>query len=371
MTDYISENRDGHIVELLGGLSTSFAISILNSSPDCIKLIELDGSLSFMNHNGMCAMEVDDFCMVEAQPWPSLWPESAQQLLQDAMDTATEGGTSRFEAFCPTAKGKPRWWEVTVSPVLGKTGRVERLLSTSRDITARVEREKRMQEHERQLDDYAQMLRRELAEKKELLAAKEVLVREVDHRVKNSFALIIGLLRLQMRNVSEEAAREAINDAANRISAVARVHEHLYRDESVQHIPVRSFLQDLCRGVCSSVGGSEGQVEMVFDDVTVPSDVAISYGLILTELLSNAFKHSQSDDTRVRVALETVPDKADRYLLAVEDNGRGLPEGFTLTEATGLGMKICKIYVAQLSGGLSHSRSDLGGARFVADVSGV
>ncbi len=109
--------------DLVSGLSALALASVLDQSVDCVKLIGLDGTLQYMNGNGLCAMEVDDFCAIEGQPWASLWPEDSRSSILDSMSTANSGATARFRAFCPTAKGDPRWWDVSVSPVTDVEGR--------------------------------------------------------------------------------------------------------------------------------------------------------------------------------------------------------------------------------------------------------
>ena len=117
--------------------SGGFFLSVLNGSTDCIKILRLDGTLEFMNANGICLMEIDDFAPLKGQSWASLWPQESRHLLVDAIDNARHGRPSRFEALCPTAKGTPKYWDVSVAPVNG-AGAVEWFVSISRDITERV-----------------------------------------------------------------------------------------------------------------------------------------------------------------------------------------------------------------------------------------
>jgi PAS domain S-box-containing protein len=104
-------------------------------SPDCIKILDVHGGLQAMNRNGQCAMEIDDFSKVTGRLWPSLWPDVSRAKVNAAMASALAGGAGHFDAFCPTAKGTPRWWDVLVTPVYGDDGKVTSLLSVSRDIT--------------------------------------------------------------------------------------------------------------------------------------------------------------------------------------------------------------------------------------------
>ncbi|MDN7183738.1 response regulator [Caballeronia sp. SEWSISQ10-4 2] len=117
--------------------SGPFFLSVLNGSTDCIKILRCDGTLEFMNANGLCLMEIDDFAPMKGKSWAALWPEESRYLLTDAIENARQGHHSRFEALCPTAKGTPKYWDVSVSPVNGPAG-AEWFVSISRDITAHV-----------------------------------------------------------------------------------------------------------------------------------------------------------------------------------------------------------------------------------------
>jgi len=104
-------------------------------SPDCIKIMSVDGGLQAMNRNGQCAMEIDDFAALNGELWPDLWPAATRAKVVTAMELALGGGEGHFDAFCPTAKGTPKWWDVLVTPILGGDGKVSNLLAVSRDIT--------------------------------------------------------------------------------------------------------------------------------------------------------------------------------------------------------------------------------------------
>ena len=118
-------------------------LSIFENSPDCVKILGVDGSLLAMNVNGQCVMEIDDFGAVCGAMWPSLWPEAAREHVDLAMATARAGSIGHFQALCPTAKGTPKWWDVVVSPLLGSDGSLQGLLSISRDITQQREADER------------------------------------------------------------------------------------------------------------------------------------------------------------------------------------------------------------------------------------
>jgi PAS domain S-box-containing protein len=109
--------------------------SVLEANTDCLKLVELDGRLSLMNANGLCQLGFGAACDVEGRLWAELWPEPGRTQVEAALAAARDGASSRFEGFCPTARGEPRWWDVAVSPVRGPDGAVALVVAVSRDVT--------------------------------------------------------------------------------------------------------------------------------------------------------------------------------------------------------------------------------------------
>lgn len=118
-----------------GNASNDMLIAILDQSPDCIKVISPDGTIEYMNRNGQRAMEIDNFYELAGKKWTALWPKESSQAIESALATARTERVARFEAFCPTALGTPRWWDVRVSPFLGLDGSVLGFVASSRDVT--------------------------------------------------------------------------------------------------------------------------------------------------------------------------------------------------------------------------------------------
>ena len=132
--------------------SEEFNRSIVENSPDCIKVLELDGTLSSMNKNGLDLMEIDDFSTVEKTQWIDLWKDAENELAYQAVQSAAKGKTAGFEGFCKTAKGNGKWWDVSVAPVFGANGDPVRLIATSRDITERHKFEQAIHRSKEQLE---------------------------------------------------------------------------------------------------------------------------------------------------------------------------------------------------------------------------
>lgn len=113
-----------------------FLRSVLASSNDCIKVLDLDGNLLFMSEGGQRVMEVSDFNAIRGCPWPDFWRDEKNADARAAVQAARTGHTGRFQGLAKTMAGTPRWWDVQVTPILGVDGRPEKLLSISRDVSA-------------------------------------------------------------------------------------------------------------------------------------------------------------------------------------------------------------------------------------------
>jgi PAS domain S-box-containing protein len=118
-------------------LNEAFQHHLIDESPDCIKIIDLQGRLVYMNPGGQRTMEIDDFAQCKDMPWVNFWHGEEKEKVCEAIRKAKEGRTGTFQAFCPTAKGTPKWWDVLVAPMFNSVGEIEHLLAVSRDMTAR------------------------------------------------------------------------------------------------------------------------------------------------------------------------------------------------------------------------------------------
>ncbi len=169
------------ILSLLGqerSLSLTTLRAALDASPDCIKIVGPDGALLFMNGNGLCAMEIADFADVERREWASLWPETSQARVRAAVLDAMVGRATRFEAFCPTAAGTPRWWSVSVAPIPGDDDAVLGAISISRDVTALVETKERLAERLKRLTEVEE--ERDLARMRDWSVSRRVMTLILD-----------------------------------------------------------------------------------------------------------------------------------------------------------------------------------------------
>ncbi|MDD1474565.1 PAS domain S-box protein, partial [Dolichospermum sp. ST_sed4] len=140
----ILDITDRKQIEIALRESEEFNRSIFDNNADCLKVLDLDGNIISMNQPGQNLMEIDDFAKVCGQEWEKFWVGQDQLKAIQAIETAKGGTVSRFQGFCPTAKGIPKWWDVLIAPIPDLEGNILRLVATSRDITANKEADKQL-----------------------------------------------------------------------------------------------------------------------------------------------------------------------------------------------------------------------------------
>lgn len=173
-----------------------------------------------------------------------------------------------------------------------------------------------------------------------------VLLKEINHRVKNSLQMVASMLSLQASTMRDSPAGQSLQDAISRISAVARVHERLYRSASVGSVDLSAYLGDLCRDMKALA--STCDIRYVSDaEVSMVTDRAVHVGLLATELISNAIKHAYPGDKGGVVDVRLVRTADASVTLTIRDHGTGLPNGFTTKASGGLGMKIVRALLGQ------------------------
>ncbi|MDB5396229.1 MAG: domain S-box protein [Rhodospirillales bacterium] len=207
---------------------------------------------------------------------------------------------------------------------------------------------------------------RDVTEAKAALEQQQMLLHEVNHRVKNSLQLVSSLLRLQARRIPDLAARRQLEDATTRISTIAHIHQRLYRDQDIQRINFGAFLSELCADLQGSA--PQCSLDVRAPDFRVTTDRAIPLALVVNELVTNAFKYAypalNGEVAGGRVAVSVDLLDAGEIAITVQDDGVGLPEDFTIAGGSNLGMLLIGSLLAQLSGKLDV-RPGGGGTCFV------
>ena len=242
-----------------------------------------------------------------------------------------ESGNSFSEQILNYKKnGDPYWLDMTISPIKDENGDIEKFISIQNDITDRIEIQDKL---------------------KESLNEKEVLLKEIHHRVKNNLAVIAGLFYLEMENSENEEVRKVLLDSQSRIKSIANVHELIYKNESFADVKLQQYLEDILQYLKDTFisGNKEITIKTDIDDVILSIDTAVPVALLFNELLVNTFKHAFNGekDGEIRIRIK----QADSDLkVSVQDNGVGMPTKVDPNAPSSLGMLLIHQFTNQLDG---------------------
>jgi len=273
------------------------------------------------------------------EPWIVIWLrreeveviEWAGDPVKQAAPGPDETLTPRasFEAWRETVHGKSRRWTIPEAEA------AVRLRSAVLDVR-----------RNRQLAELNSRLLETLGEKDLLIKQKEFLIGEVNHRVQNSLQLVSSFLGLQGRTSADFGLKHALEEARRRINAVALVHRRLYSGDQLEVVDASRYIEELCSEMAASMG-AEWAEGLVLDlaPIKIPTDRAVTMGLILTELMINTTKYAYAGEPGA-LEITLVEDRA-RFRLSIADQGRG-----KVAEATkgGFGSRLIDALVGQLDG---------------------
>jgi two-component sensor histidine kinase len=199
------------------------------------------------------------------------------------------------------------------------------------------------------------------------LEEKEVLFKEINHRVKNNLQVISSLLSLHARQLADPEAIRILKESRNRIQAMALVHEMLYRTETPSRIHLGDYLQSLTGHLLESYGAVDAGVRLVsrIAPVSMSLEAAIPCGLIINELVTNSLKHAFPAATGGEITVELTESgtQPPRALLIVRDTGVGLPAHLHIDQARTLGLRLVRTLVEQLDGSLALEEGPGAGIR--------
>ena len=201
-----------------------------------------------------------------------------------------------------------------------------------------------------------------LHQKEKLIRQQVILSRESEHRLLNGLQLVTSLLSIQSRAAKNSEAAAQLKIAADRVTAIGRVHRHLRALDHVENVEFKPYLENLCRDLSNMTSSGSAARDLVVEGIAlkIPSAMAIPLGFVANELITNAIKYAKG-----RIVVELRGDAENGYALSVSDDGPGLPDGFDPGATHGLGMKLVSSLVKQIDGKLQITQGDSGkGARF-------
>ena len=235
-----------------------------------------------------------------------------------------------------------KWFEDTVDPIFDSSNNLTGAVHIVSDITEKKQAEEKL---------------------KGLLKEKEVLIKEVHHRVKNNFNVIVSLLNLQSNNIKDTRVLELFRESQNRIKSMALIHQNLYQSKDITNINLKEYISSLTRTLYHSYNVDTNRVSLRIDieNISLEIEQIIACGLIVNELISNSFKHAFPESWKKKgdVLLHMKEKKGNEIELMVSNNGVPLPDNFDIQKTDSLGMKLVSMLAeGQLKGSLKILTKD-------------
>lgn len=354
--------------------------TLITASPDGFISTDLNGKINYVSDKAAFMMGWEDEKKLLSESILDILIPGEHELFSKNMDIVMKKGALRNIEHRATKRGGEIFIaEMNMALTQDYKSNPKGFIVTIRDVTYRKRMENKI---------------------KSSLKEKEILLKEVHHRVKNNMQVISSLIGLQSEHVPDKKTREMFEDSKNRIRSMALIHEKLYGSEGMEKVDFSEYVRSLIDSLENSYS-HKNDIDVIIDveDVLLDIDQAITCGLILNELISNSLKYAfpeqtvldnysqldldeaesevgfdeistlESTQSRYKVPLENplisvaVCSKGDQVIMHVGDNGVGLPDGINFEETESLGLQIVCTLVAQLDGEIKLDTSE--GTKFI------
>ncbi|MCB9421391.1 MAG: ATP-binding protein [Ardenticatenaceae bacterium] len=271
---------------------------------------------------------------VFGRPIQQFWPNWPQPFFDSQ-------GATGLQMEWVLGETNPRTFDIRMSLLFDGRKQLASRIFVLRDIGERKQMEQRLQAS---------------------LYEKDVLLKEIHHRVKNNLQVISSLLNLQASQTTEPAVLQALLEGQDRVRSMSLIHEILYRSDNLAQIDFGMYVRELASQLHQTYSLDDGQIDMdvQVETVLLPLDTAVPCGLILNELVSNALKHAFSDGRSGQIIIQLQTGNGRGCHLTVTDNGMGFPPQLDYRQATTLGLKLINSLIDQLDGSLTVTTSHQG-----------
>jgi PAS domain S-box-containing protein len=285
--------------------------------------------------------------------WASgVHPEDFQRCMSVYLDAFVARRAFSMEYRLRHSDGEYRWVYDQGAPRFEPDGRFAGFIGSCTDVTEQRKARDALGRINVELED-------RVRERTAIAREREVLLREVHHRVKNDLQLISSVLSMQGRRLEDPASVEALSECQNRVQTIALIHEYMYQSENLARLPLSRNIRGLAANLLRAVGPADRAIALEVDveeELTLPVDRAIPCGLILNELMTNALKHAFPADRRGTVRITLRREGPKHLLLGVADDGVGLPDGHDEAENGSLGWRLVQAFADQLGASVRVSR---------------
>lgn len=259
--------------------------------------------------------------------------------ISSQLHEAVEHQHSRiFESNVTTYNNQKVWTSSTLTPIYDEFGTLKKFIIVDADITTG----KKMQ----------QQIEASLKE-------KDVLLKEIHHRVKNNLQIIISLLNLQSGYIKDETTLKAVKDGQSRVRSMALVHEKFYQSDTVTEIDFGEYLKKLCQFLYQSYGDKTDRIEVVIkgEQILLDMDTAMPCALLVNEVVSNAYKYAFPGQRAGTISI-VMKRQNGKTVLGIYDNGVGFPSDYDFEKTDSLGMQLVQALTSQIDGELKVSQEN-------------
>jgi PAS domain S-box-containing protein len=257
--------------------------------------------------------------------------ETFTGVIKGYLDHCFAGNDVQYERWFDFGSSGRRYVAVNYCPYRGESGEVTHAVVVSHDLT------------DRKRDEDA--IHASLKE-------KEMLLKEIHHRVKNNLQVISSLLNLQSNSIESKETRELVRESQNRVRSMALIHEKLYQSESLAQVQFAEYLRNLTRDLFRSYSAGGVGLKLQAEEIPLDVDTAIPCGLIINELVSNALKYAFPAGRTGDLHISFLKISRERCAMTVTDNGVGLPADIDVKNPKTLGLQLVNMLVNQLHGTL-------------------
>jgi|GEM_PF-2952431 len=292
----------------------------LENSPVCTKVIDPNYNLVYMSNAGICALEIEDINFYYGKQFPlEFYPKHFSDSMRSTLDQVKNTGkTSIHEGYLYSASKKKLWFESTVSPIFKEDGDLDYFMVVSVEINKRKEAE-----------------------------IKELMLKEIHHRIKNNLQIVSSLLSIQSSELDNEELNKVIQNSQRRIDAISLVHEKLYLTDTSGDLNVRDYIEELIANISSTYSNHNIQYEkkIEIDDFKLNIDLLVPCGLILNEIITNVFKHGFESNENPQFLL-LIQKNVNEVSIYISDNGQGLNN--ESNKEGNMGMKLIQVLAQQI-----------------------
>ncbi len=313
--------------------------TLIENMSEVILYVDNSDRIIFANDNAIKMFGYDKSELLGQIAVDILVDPGYREFIRDRIKLRRHGFTDRYEAQMKKKTGESIWVEISSAPLKDTDGKIIGSIGIHSDISDRKKYENTIETS---------------------LKQKDLLLKEIHHRVKNNLQIISSLIKLQSAHVNDKEIHSLFAESQNRIKTMALIHEKLYRSTDISVIEFYDYIKNLVNSLYSSYGISIDRVKPVieFRSIYLDIDTAIPCGLIINELISNCLKYAYPDLRKGRISIDLKELNESDYVLVIKDDGIGIRESVDFVNTNSLGLKLVKILSEQLGGAVELIRNN-------------